>query len=415
MAPQHRTRYYSRRQFLRRGLGHIGLFGMATNIPMSLARAQSEWDESFDAQLPDAGSVRSAIPVLNPNASSDLEIALQNYSAIVQRGGWRLVPADTLMTFGDIHLNVVALRQRLMITGDLTQGSGNPQAYDSYVLEAVKRFQARHGITPDGVVGKVTLSALNVPAEVRLMQLRTNFVRVRALSGEKGQRYIMVNLPAADVETVENGRVVSRHTAVVGKVDRQSPILNSKVYEVNFNPYWTVPVSIIRKDMIPRMQADPSYLANNRIRIYDRNGHELQATQINWLTDEAVNYRFRQDPGEQNSLGSIRINFHNDHAVYLHDTPSKGLFGEQYRFNSSGCVRVQNIKELASWILRDSDYGWSLAAVNDAVRSGERRDVRVANPVPIYFSYVTAWSMNGVVHFRDDIYNRDGVGPLAQR
>ncbi len=382
---------------------------------ITVAHAQTEWGENFDAQVPNTGVVQSIKPVLHPNSSTEVEWALQQYSAIAANGGWGSVPADKVLKLGMSHPNVAAMRQRLIISGDLQQTLGVSDSYDSYVYEAVRRFQARHGIEADGVVGKITLAAMNVPVDIRLTQLQTNFVRLRSLSGDKGQRYIMVNLPAARIEAVEEGQVVSRHTAVVGKVDRQSPVLNSNVYQVNFNPYWHVPVSIIRRDMIPRMQEDPNYLINKRIHIYDKSGSELRADQINWFSDEAVNYRFRQDPGEQNSLGSIRINFHNKHAVYLHDTPSKGLFGEEYRFNSSGCIRVQNIKELVAWILRDTDSGWSQSAVNDMVRIGERKDVNVSKKVPIYFTYITAWAMDGVVHFRDDIYDRDGVGPLAQR
>lgn len=393
------------------------LGGLASALSMSTmpAFAQTEWGESFDAQLPSAGAVRSTRPILNPQAATEAEWALQQYSALLARGGWNAVPADTALKLGMSHPNVAALRQRLITSGDLQQSVGISQSFDSYVDGAVKRFQARHGIQPDGVVGKISLAAMNVPIDVRVSQLQTNFVRLRALAGNKGDRFIAVNLPAASIEAVEADRVVSRHTAVVGKVDRQSPILNSKVYQINFNPYWTVPVSIIRKDMIPRMQQDPTYLTENRIRIYDKSGSELQPTQINWTNDEAVNFRFRQDPGEGNSLGSIRINFHNTHAVYLHDTPAKGLFGEEYRFNSSGCIRVQNIKELVAWILRDNGNEWSFSSVNDTIRTGDRRDVKVERQVPIYFTYITAWAMDGVVHFRDDIYDRDGVGPLASR
>jgi len=395
------------------------LGGLASTVAMPAiltpAFAQTEWGESFDNQQANVQAVRTNRPVLNPQASVEAEWALQQYSSIMSRGGWNAVPADTTLKLGLSSPNVAALRQRLIVSGDLQQSIGISNSFDSYVDAAVKRFQARHGIEPDGVAGKISLAALNVPVQVRVMQLQTNMVRLQSLSGDKGRRFINVNLPAARIEAVEAGQVVSRHTAVVGKVDRQSPVLNSKVYQINFNPYWTVPVSIIRKDMIPHMQKDPAYLTNNRIRIYDKGGSELQPTQINWLTDEAVNYRFRQDPGEGNSLGSIRINFHNQHAVYLHDTPAKGLFGEEYRFNSSGCVRVQNIKELAAWILNENDEGWTFSSVNDTILTGERRDENVKNQVPIYFTYITAWAMDGVVHFRDDIYTQDGVGPLALR
>jgi len=265
------------------------------------------------------------------------------------------------------------------------------------------------------VVDEKTLNAMNVPVWVRLRQLENNLSRVRDLSRNLGDRYVMVNIPAAEIEAVEMGRVRSRHTAVVGKIDRQTPLLSSKIHELNFNPYWTVPVSIIRKDLIPKMQEDPEYLSRNKIRIYRWGSEEeLQPTDIDWTSDEATQYMFRQDPGELNSLGSVKINFHNVHSVYLHDTPSKNLFGSDFRFHSSGCVRVQNVRELITWLLEPN--GWSRAEVDAMFRNGQRLDVDLDRQTAIHMAYVTAWSTaDGVVHFRDDIYEMDGVGQLAQR
>jgi murein L,D-transpeptidase YcbB/YkuD len=177
------------------------------------------------------------------------------------------------------------------------------------------RFQARHGIGVDGVVREQTVKALNIPAPVRLAQLRTNLVRLRSLSGNLSERFVTCNIPAAQIEAIENGIAVSRHVTVVGKPDRPSPDIQSRIVEVNFNPYWTVPVSIVRRDLIPKMQAEPDYLTNNRIRIFDQRGAELPPSQINWYSEEAVNYQFKQDPGDFNLLGSVRINFPNSHQV----------------------------------------------------------------------------------------------------
>ena len=224
---------------------------------------------------------------------------------------------------------------------------------------------------------------------------------------------MVCNIPAAQIEAVENGVAVSRHTAVVGKPDRPSPEINSKIVEVNFNPYWTVPVSIVRRDLIPLMQKDPSYLTSEHIRIFDMHRNELTPSQINWYSDEAVNYLFKQDPGSFNSLGSIRINFPSKDGVYMHDTPLKNLFGEDMRFHSSGCVRVQNVRELVDWLLRDTP-GWSRPEIDAVIKSGDRIDARLAKPVPVFWVYITAWATpDGVVEFRDDIYNRDGLGPYA--
>lgn len=370
-----------------------------------------EWRDQFDGATRGLKAVKSSHPTLSPDTAAYVEAAIQRYAMIVQQGGWPQVTSGSkAMRLGARDGHVVTLRRRLMVSGDLEQAAGLSDTFDSYVDAAVRRFQLRHGLMPDGVVGKSTLVALNVPAEVRLSQLETNLVRLRSMSGFLGDRYVMVNIPAAEIEAVEFGRVRSRHTAVVGKIDRQTPILNSAIYELNFNPYWTVPVSIIRKDLIPKMKEDPDYLAKNRIRIFDWKGNELSWTQIDWNSDEATQYQFRQDPGEINSLGAVRINFHNTHQVYLHDTPSKSLFGSDFRFHSSGCVRVQNVRELVTWLLESTTPDWSRARVDETIRAGLREDVKLKSRIPIYMTYITAWATSeGVVHYRDDIYNRDGV------
>lgn len=372
---------------------------------------QSEWSQGFDAQSTVSRPVTTTTPILSPETVPAMEWAIYVYEDLVARGGWDAVPSDKELKIGVRDANVLELRRRLITSGDLRQRSGDPQAFDSYVQDAVKRFQARHGMPADGVVGANTLRALNVPAEVRLWQLRANLERIKS-TGTPKERYIMVNVPGAQIEAVENGVIASRHTAVVGKVDRQTPLLSSRVHQINFNPFWTVPASIIKKDLIPKMQSEPTYLADNNIRIYTQAGDELAAEQVNWHSDEAVDYMFRQDPGDQNSLGFVKLNFHNPHAVFLHDTPSKNLFESDYRFESSGCVRVHNVRELVAWVLRDT--GYNLAAVDQTIRSGERIDAEVVNPPTIITVYFTAWTTgDGIVHFRDDIYGLDSAGTVA--
>src|SRR5690606_30391854 len=206
----------------------------------------------------DAGDVRTRTPILSPEILNALQGAIAQYSDIVARGGWPVVPEGKTLRLGVRDPAVATLRQRLAVSGDLARTVGMSDAFDSYVEGAVRRFQARHGIPADGVVGKSTLAAMNIPASVRLTQLSTNFSRLKSLTVSLPSRFVMVNIPAASVEAVENGQVVSRHTAVVGKVDRPSPIVNSKIHEINFHPFWTVPASIIKKDLIPLMQKDPN-------------------------------------------------------------------------------------------------------------------------------------------------------------
>jgi L,D-transpeptidase YcbB len=376
-------------------------------------RQRVEWEDKFDATMKSLQAMQSSNPTLSPQTADYISVAIDQYSRIVQLGGWGTVSGTggkRPLRIGAKDARVLELRKRLMVSGDLEQTAGLSNTFDSYVDAGLRRFQMRHGLIPDGLLGDSTIAALNVPAEVRLRQLETNLVRLRSMSGFLGDRYVMVNIPAAEIEAVENGQVRSRHTAVVGKIDRQTPILNSKIYELNFNPYWTVPVSIIRKDLIPKMKQDPEYLAKNKIRIFDWHGNELTWQQIDWNTEEATKYQFRQEPGEINSLGSVRINFHNTHQVYLHDTPSKTLFGSDYRFHSSGCVRVQNVKELVTWLLQSTTPDWDRARVDSVIRTGEREDVKLKSTIPLYLTYITAWSTSdGVIQFRDDIYNRDGL------
>ena len=380
-------------------------------IAEALQNGNAEWSDGFDAASVGAADVRTSIPIMSPQIIEALQHAITQYSDIVARGGWPTVPSDKALHIGMSDPAVAVLRQRLSVEGDLPAAAAtNSNAFDSYVDAAVKRFQARHGIQPDGLLGQNTYAALNIPANVRLAQLATNLTRLKMLTAKPlPSRFVMVNIPAASVEAVENGVVVQRHTAVVGKVDRPSPIVNSKITEINFHPYWTVPASIIKKDLIPLMQKDPTYLATWKIRVFDKKGQEVQPDQINWQTDDATNYMFKQDPGDQNSLGIVKINFASPEGVYMHDTPHKGAFNDDYRFDSSGCVRIQNIRELIVWLLRDTT-GQSPDVIDNEFRDGQRLDVKLAQPVALHWTYITAWSTtDGIVNFRDDIYNLDGL------
>jgi murein L,D-transpeptidase YcbB/YkuD len=369
------------------------------------------YGQGFDSASRTVLMPKASWPTLSPATAQQTEQAIQRYEGVVARGGWPAVPKVDRLRVGNRHPSITALRERLTIAGDLSANAGIGDIFDSYVEAALRRFQARHGLAVDGILREATLQALNVSAPIRLAQLKTNLVRLRTMSGKLGHRFVVCNIPAAQVEAIEGGVVLSRHVAVVGKPDRPSPDIQSRIIEINFNPYWTVPASIVRLDLIPKMQAEPDYLAKNRIRIFDARGSELTPAQINWYSEEATNYQFKQDPGENNSLGSVRINFPSRDGVYMHDTPFKNLFGEDFRFHSSGCIRVQNVRELVSWLLIETP-NWSRQEIDAVIRTGERRDARIARPVPLYWIYVTAWAApDGIVQFRRDIYARDGIGP----
>jgi murein L,D-transpeptidase YcbB/YkuD len=412
----HRSYRPTRRDILTGSLA-LALGGSASAGALAAAGDQAEWQQNYESAAR-VRVTRSSTPILSPQSLAATEEAIAKYRDIVARGGWAQLQASERLRVGVKNPAVVALRQRLIATGDLDPAAGTSPVYDSYVEAGVRRFQARHGLNTTGAMNSVTLAAMNVPAETRLRQLEINAVRLRSYSGNLGNRYVIVNIPAALVETVENGQVATRHAAGVGKIDRQSPIMNAKITEVNFNPFWTVPASIIRKDLIPKMRVEPDYLTTNRIRIFNGQGQELSPRQVNWNSDEATRYMFKQDPGgDVNSMGFVRINIPNPHGVYMHDTPSKGIFGDDFRFVSSGCVRVQNVRDYIGWLLKETP-GWDRDQIEQVFEAGSRTDARLAQPVNVYWTYITSWATaDGLVQFRDDIYNRDGTGaiPVASR
>ena len=413
-----------RRAFLRRAAGVAAL--AATGL---VARAAFAEDDALDALIGDTQRgefgqgfdeasrtihmPKASEPTVSTATAQTTEKAIDRYADIVARGGWPQVPSVGVLRLGDRHPSVPVLRDRLVASGDIDPNAVGNDIYDSYVEAAVRRFQARHGLTVDGIIRAETLAALNVPAPVRLAQLKVNVTRLRALSANLSPRYVVANIPAARVEAIENGLAVSRHAAVAGKPDRPSPELTSKIVQINFNPYWTVPPSIVQKDLIPKMQDQPDYLTSNHIRIFDARHKELEPSQINWYSEDATHYSFKQDPGSYNSLGSIRINFPSPYGVYMHDTPLKNLFGEDFRFHSSGCMRVQNVRQLVAWLLQDM-RGWSLEDIDRVIKSGEQKNAQLTRPVSLHWVYITGWATpDDVVQFREDIYGKDGP-PGAQ-
>ncbi|GHC68367.1 L,D-transpeptidase family protein [Limoniibacter endophyticus] len=410
------------RRFFIAGTGAVA----ATAITAASAHAQDvlqnilnsprrgNWDDQFDARgSQQVARVASTLPIMSMETIMYTEQAIAQHNDLAAQGGWNLVPATKKLEIGVSDPDVVPLRQRLMISGDLPQSAGISPAFDTYVDAAVKRFQARHGLPEDGVMGEFSYKAMNIPVQTRLMQLQRNLQRLREESNKDyGGRYVLVNIPAANIEAVEGPRVVSRHTGIVGKIDRQTPILDSKINEIIINPYWHAPVSIVRKDIIPLMRKDPTYLERSKIKVFGPNQQEIDPSTIDWNTEEAARYLFRQEPGDINAMASVKINFPNSHAVYMHDTPQQSLFWNLMRFDSSGCVRVQNVRDLVTWILRDTP-GWERANIERQMHSGENKPIPVSNPVPVHFKYISAWSTgNGVTHFRDDIYAMDGAAEL---
>ena len=283
-------------------------------------------EQASPAPVPVASISQDPRPTLDANTFINTMRAAWTYKRIAEAGGWPSLPAGTILKAGDKGSLVTALRQRLALEGDLPADLTTSATFDAELTNAVKRFQARHGLPESGAVRTRTLEALNVPANIRHRQLTASAQRLTTSTFPFGERYVVVNIPSAAVEAIERGEVARRYVAIVGKVDRPSPAVETRVTAVNLNPTWTVPVSLIKKDIIPHVRKDPGYLEKMKIRILDAKGQEVDPKTLDWSTQNAVNYTLRQDPGSINSLGQIRIDMPNKHAVYMHDTPEEAAF-----------------------------------------------------------------------------------------
>ncbi len=355
-------------------------------------------------------------PTVSKNNLAPTKAAVERYKKIVDDGGFVAVPEGE-MEPGLTHDTVALLRQRLTASGELREETSYPKYFGTELEKAVKRFQASNGLAPTGIVDKRTIAALNVPADVRLKQLKSNLSRITGLSKlVSKKRYVLVNIPAAQIEVVEGDTVVSRHSGVVGKPERPTPLLRSSISELHFNPVWTLPPTVIKEDLIPKGQdmqkSGGSVLEKYGIDAYE-GGKKINPSSIDWNSSKPLHLTYRQAPGKDNPLGFLKINFSNSSSVYMHDSPKESIFGRNFRAASSGCVRVQNIEKLAAWLLRGQS-GWTDAQIESIKESGKRKVVRVRRPVPLYFIYITAWATeDGVVQFRPDVYQKDGVGEIA--
>ncbi|ONF47487.1 peptidoglycan-binding protein [Methylobacterium radiotolerans] len=353
-------------------------------------------------------------PTLTSRTFLDTLRAAERYAAFAEAGGWERLPEDLArLKPGERHPAIPALRHHLTLTGDLPADAPPNDRLDPPLVAAIAAFQARHGLPDSGVLGRLTINALNVPAAVRQRQLAASAARLMGSKFPFGERYVVVNIPSAAVEAVENGAVARRYVAVVGSPDKATPPVETRITDINFNPTWTVPASVVKNEIIPQMRRNPGYLAKNHIRILSPAG-EVDPTRIDWAGEKAVNYTLRQDPGFDNSLGQVRIDMPNRFAVYMHDTPAKSLFAASVRFHSHGCVRVGQVKELVGWLLQGTDgpngpgTSWGPIEIETGIADGERRDIKLAKPIPVTFVYLTGYATpDGKAHFRDDIYNLD--------
>jgi len=343
-----------------------------------------------------------------------LRQALVDYRRLAAAGGWPVLQEGPSLRLGDESPGVARLRERLQICGDLRNASPVmlPYVFDAPLEAAVKRFQHRHGLEADGVVGRNTRLALNVPVAQRIEQLTINMERWRWIPNDLGLRYIIVNIADFSLTMVDEGRVRGTMRVVVGRNYRKTPVFSGTMTYLEFNPFWNVPRRLAIEDILPRVKKNPDYLAEQGIRIYSgwsQDAAILAPGEVNWASLNADYFpiRLQQAPGPKNALGRIKFMFPNRHAVYLHDTPSKRLFNAVSRDFSSGCIRVEDPAGLAEFVLEGMS-GWDRRTIDKHLGDSEHRIVRLQRPIPVHLLYWTAWAdADGTVFFREDIYGRD--------
>jgi murein L,D-transpeptidase YcbB/YkuD len=359
--------------------------------------------------------VRTALEALRPPHAgyAGLKEALAQYKHMMKKSGWPKLTPGPKMEDGGRSKRVAALRSRLVASGDLEAADGtDPDFFDDLLEQAVKRMQKRHGLDVDGIVGPATLAALNIPVEDRVHQIEVNLERWRWLPHTFGPRYIQVNIANFELEVMENSRPVLTIAAIVGRSYRRTPVFTANMTYLEFNPYWNVPKSIAQKDIIPRARKDPEYLVNQHIRVFENwtpEAREIDPRSVDWsqVQKQGGSFVFRQDPGPDNALGRVKFMFPNKFSVYVHDTPHHELFEKTRRSFSSGCVRVAEPVELATYLLKRVPE-WTEEKILATIDGRERTIVSLPEPIPVQILYFTAWvDEDGEVNFRNDIYERD--------
>jgi murein L,D-transpeptidase YcbB/YkuD len=323
-----------------------------------------------------------------------LKTELEKYLQIVKSGGWPGITGD-VKTYkkGTSSPEIAVLKKRLQISGDM-QAQDTSRVFDDTLTNAIKFFQNRLGLTQDGLITASLLNDLNISAQQRLQQILINMNRMRWMPQEPQGQLILVNIPEFILHVVDGKNKVFDMPVVVGKEGHNTMMFTGKLSQIVFSPYWNVPPSIVKKEILPKMQSDPNYLQEQNMEVTGNAGG-LPV--------------IRQLPGEKNSLGRVKFLFPNSYDIYFHDTPAKSLFSKDKRAFSHGCIRLSDPEKMAEYLLQDNP-NWTPDKIEEAMNSDTPQTVPVKNPVLVFITYYTAWvDENGLLNFRDDIYKRDST------
>jgi murein L,D-transpeptidase YcbB/YkuD len=359
-----------------------------------------------------SGRIRETLADLRPHhfVYGALREALAHLRRIEAEGGWEPLPPGVTLARDSVGARVRLLRLRLRVSGDLRDDAARADApFDSVLEAAVRSFQHRHGLNEDGVVGGGTLAALNVPVDRRIEQVRVNLERARWIARELPDTFVAVNVAGQRVYLMHGDSVAFETRAIVGTASTRTPLFTAPMLYIDVNPTWTVPPGIAQ-EVLEAIRSDPGYLEREGLRVFDGSGREVDAAEVAFAryTPASFRYQFRQDPGPTNPLGRIKLMLPNEHHVYLHDTPARGLFAEEERLFSHGCVRVEDPVRLAQLVLGDET--WNRETLQAAIDSGETRTIRLTTPVDVFILYWTAAAdSGGRLHFYRDVYDRDAA------
>lgn len=348
---------------------------------------------------------------LKPNLEEyrSLMDELAFYRLIAENGGWGTIEEGGKIDPGTSDPRIPLIRKRLLVTNDLSNPTNmDSTTYDAELEKDIRSFQDRHGLDVDGVIGKGSFTALNIPVEKKIEMLRVNLERARWIMHNIPEDFLIVNIARFKAYVVKNNQIIHRTNVMVGKTYHKTPVFRAKLQYIEFNPTWTVPVSITRKEMIPKMQKDPEYLKKKNMVLLDASGSIVDQSTINFSTISANNfpYTVRQEPGPWNALGVVKFIFPNTHSVYLHDTPSKSLFSKANRTFSHGCIRTQNPLELASVLLEGTE--WNRTRIDELVDSKETKRVFIKPQLDVFLLYWTTGLMDTEkIFYLPDVYDRD--------